>query len=65
MILLGIILAYGIVGIAVAGAFFARGVTVTMPEASLTLGARILLLPGAIALWPLILGRWIKSRATP
>jgi hypothetical protein len=27
-----------------------------------TVGARILLLPGAFVLWPLVLARWIKSR---
>jgi hypothetical protein len=29
-----------------------------------TLGARILLLPGAVALWPLILSRWFKARSS-
>jgi hypothetical protein len=27
-----------------------------------TVGARILLLPGAFVLWPLVLARWLKSR---
>ena len=28
----------------------------------MTLGARILLLPGAAALWPYVLMRWLKAR---
>jgi len=30
-----------------------------------TLGARILLLPGALALWPVVLSRWRKVGRTP
>jgi hypothetical protein len=26
-------------------------------------GARILLLPGSVLLWPLVLRRWLKSRS--
>ena len=37
------------------------GVT-AVQTAPVTLGARILLLPGATALWPLVLSRWLKSR---
>jgi hypothetical protein len=30
-----------------------------------TIGARILLLPGATALWPLVLARWFSARRMP
>jgi hypothetical protein len=30
----------------------------------MTIGARILVLPGAAALWPYVLVRWLKSRRT-
>jgi len=64
MILICSIAAYAIVGITVAVAFFLFGVARNMPQASLTIGARVLLLPGAVALWPLVLHGWIRSRAT-
>ena len=50
------------VGLVVAGAFVARGADVALGEpASLTPGARLLLLPGAFLLWPLVLWRWRRS----
>ena len=33
--------------------------------APVTIGARILLLPGATALWPLVLARWFSTRPNP
>jgi hypothetical protein len=33
--------------------------------ASVTTGARILLFPGAVALWPLVLVRWLQAGRTP
>ena len=39
----------------------AFGVTRVQP-ATMSLGARLLILPGAIALWPYVLMRWIKGR---
>jgi hypothetical protein len=61
-----IILLYGLelyvlVGVIVALAFVTFGVTQVLPYA-MTLGARILVLPGAAALWPYVLLRWLKSR---
>jgi hypothetical protein len=46
-------------GVAVGVAFVTMGVTAVQP-ASVTAGARVLLLPGAIALWPLVLSRWLR-----
>ena len=41
-------------------AFAAFGITRVQP-ASVSLGARVLILPGALALWPYVLLRWIKA----
>jgi hypothetical protein len=57
MILLGALVAYVAVGILTAIAFVTSGVTRVQP-APVTIGARILLIPGAIALWPLVMSRW-------
>jgi hypothetical protein len=61
MVLLYLLIAYIAVGIAVALAFVTIGITQvqTMP---VTVGARMLLLPGAFVLWPLVVSRWVKSR---
>jgi hypothetical protein len=53
---------YVAVGLVIGLAFVIFGVTRVQP-APVTVGARILLLPGATALWPLVLRRWLKSRA--
>jgi hypothetical protein len=52
---------YVAVGFVAGLAFVMFGVT-TVQAAPVTLGARVLLLPAAIALWPLVLSRWLKSR---
>jgi hypothetical protein len=51
---------YLTVGLVVGLAFIVFGVTRVQPVA-LTVGARILLLPGATVLWPLVLRRWLKT----
>jgi hypothetical protein len=58
MVLLYLSAAYVAAGIAVA---LTVGVTRVQPM-PVTLGARILLLPGAFALWPLVAARWRQSR---
>jgi hypothetical protein len=60
------ILGYGLVLYAAAGgcialAFVTIGVDRVLAHASLTLGARLLLLPGAAALWPYVMLRWLKA----
>jgi hypothetical protein len=55
---------YVAVGLAIGLAFVVAGV-LQVQAAPVTLGARILLLPGATALWPLVLSRWLKSRRAP
>ena len=65
-ILLMVVYLYVLIGIVTAVAFvisgasrmFAHPVTVTIP-------ARILLLPGATILWPYVLVRWLGAEKTP
>jgi hypothetical protein len=53
---------YAAAGVAVAAAFVVFGVARVLPEpVPVTVGARILLFPGAAALWPYVLIRWLKS----
>jgi hypothetical protein len=59
--LLGILALYVAVGLLIAVPFVVSGVTRVQP-APVTVGARILILPGAAALWPFVLSRWLKSR---
>ena len=62
MIVLLALVLYAVAGIAVAVAFLALGVTRVLPEpAPVTLGARIMLFPGAVTLWPYVLIRWLRS----
>lgn len=52
---------YVAVGLVAGLAFVIFGVT-SVQSAPVTVGARILLLPAATALWPLVLSRWFKAR---
>ena len=52
---------YAAIGVVTAVAFAAVGVTRVQP-ASMSLGARILIVPGAAALWPYVLKRWRAAR---
>jgi hypothetical protein len=61
IVLIGLAL-YAAAGIAVAAAFVAFGVTRVLPEpVPVSAGARLLIFPGAAALWPYVLVRWLKS----
>jgi hypothetical protein len=59
IVLLGLAL-YAAAGIAVGAAFVVFGVTRVLPE-PVSVGARMLIFPGAAALWPYVLVRWLKS----
>jgi hypothetical protein len=50
---------YVAIGILVALAFVIAGVTKVQSQ-PVTLGARILLWPGAFLLWPYVAARWLK-----
>ena len=52
---------YAMCGIALGLAFVSAGITRVQP-APVSLGARILILPGAMALWPYVLMRWLAAR---
>ena len=56
-----VLVLYVAAGLVAGLAFVVFGVT-TVQSAPVTVGARILLLPGATAFWPLVLTRWLKSR---
>ena len=56
--------AYAAAGLATAVAFVMGGASRALPEpAPVTLGARLLMVPGAIVLWPVVLRRWRQTRA--
>ena len=61
MIVLLAVAVYAAVGVVIAAAFLAFGVTRVPAPATVTLGARIMLFPGAVALWPYVLIRWLRS----
>ena len=63
MSVLCLIAAYLALGLAIGLAFVSFGVTQVLPH-SMTLGARLLLPPGAAALWPYVLFRWLKAGAS-
>jgi hypothetical protein len=54
---------YGLVGLVFALAFVARGAAHLDPAAhGMPLPARVLLIPGAALLWPLMLTKWLGHR---
>jgi hypothetical protein len=61
MILLYGLVLYVLLGLITAILFVSFGVTRVLPH-PMTLGARLLVLPGAAALWPYVLARWLTSR---
>jgi uncharacterized membrane protein YjjP (DUF1212 family) len=55
---------YVAAGVVIGSLFVIFGVTRALSHpATVTIGARILLLPGSVLLWPFVLGRWLKSRS--
>jgi len=62
-VLLGAAALYAIAGIVIALAFVTAGLAAVLPAGTpVTIGARILFVPGAAALWPVVLRRWLRSR---
>jgi hypothetical protein len=60
----GLLSAYAGLGLAFAVAFVAVGVQRVDPVAEhAPLGFRLIILPGAAALWPLLLVRWMWGRS--
>jgi hypothetical protein len=65
-IILYVLLLYIVVGLCTGAGFVTAGVARVLPHpTTFTLGARILLLPGAAALWPYVLLRWLRARRRP
>ena len=62
--MLHLLAAYLAIGAIVALVFVIFGVTQVQPM-PVTVGARILLWPGAFLLWPYVAARWLKSRRSP
>ncbi len=60
MILLVGLALYAAAGVVIAVAFAVFGVTRVQPM-PVSVGARVLIVPGAAALWPYVLVRWLKS----
>lgn len=66
MIFLAAIGIYALVGVVTGLTFVTIGVTKVLPHpVPVTIGARILLLPAAVALWPYVLFRWRHRGRTP
>ena len=63
-VLFGALVVYVAAGALIALGFVLYGVT-TVQSSPVTIGARILLLPGATALWPMVVSRWLKARRAP
>jgi len=61
-VVLGVFVAYAAIGLAAALAFVTFGVVRVLPQpVPVSLGARILLIPAAAALWPYVLCRWRRA----
>ena len=62
MILLDLLALYAVVGAVTALAFVTFGISRVLPAGTpVTVGARVLLWPGAALLWPYVLIRWTKA----
>jgi hypothetical protein len=65
-LILSLIALYAAAGLCTAVAFVGFGVARVLPAPmSFTWGARLILIPGAVALWPYILVRWLRGRSRP
>jgi hypothetical protein len=58
--------AYAAIGVLFAGAFLTRGIERLDPGAHGSgWGFRLIVLPGVVALWPLLLQRWLAGAGLP
>jgi hypothetical protein len=61
-VIFGLLLVYAAAGLVTALAFVTFGVVRVLPQpAPVSVPARILLIPAAVALWPYVLIRWLRS----
>ncbi len=64
--LAGGLVSYGVVGLVFALVFVAWGVDrIDSAASGMPWLARLLLIPGATALWPLMLAKWLRPPAPP
>jgi hypothetical protein len=62
VVLIDLVALYAVVGAATALAFVTFGIARVLPVGTpVTLGARVLFMPGAALLWPYVLLRWAKA----
>lgn len=58
-------MAYAAVGVLFSGAFIARGLTKVDPKAlGGTWAFRLMILPGVVALWPVLVLKWRRASAS-
>jgi hypothetical protein len=58
--------AYALIGVMFASAFVTFGISRIDPNAhKATLGFRVLVFPGSLAMWPLLLSRWARGMHEP
>jgi hypothetical protein len=63
VIIAGVLAAYALVGVVFAIAFVMRGIERVDPAAHGSgLGFRLLVMPGAAALWPVLLRNWTGAK---
>lgn len=66
ILLVNALFLYALLGAIFAAAFVTIGVKRIDPQAKgSSLGFRLLIFPGSIAFWPLLLRRWISGKNTP
>jgi hypothetical protein len=64
VLVLDVVALYAAIGMITALAFVIFGIARVLPAGTpVTLGARVLLLPGAAILWPYVLLRWARAGA--
>jgi hypothetical protein len=64
--IVGTLAGYFVLGLAFALFFVTRGVAAIDPGArGMSRLARLLIVPGAVALWPLMLWKWLTQKAPP
>ena len=62
MIVLDVLTLYAVTGAVTALAFVTFGIARVLPAGTpVTVGARVLLMPGAALLWPYVLLRWTRA----
>jgi hypothetical protein len=65
-VIVGTLAGYAMLGLVFALAFVSRGVAAIDPGArAMPWPARLLIVPGVAALWPLMLWKWLTQKAPP